>query len=172
VKDLKEQADVPGGKVTAALGRLEEAGVLELRPGGEVVATDDDKLDLDAVAGEAVREQEMYREYRQARVELMKDYAETRDCRRRYILNYFGETIDGPCGHCDNCEAGVVEKHEAETGNLPFAIKSRVTHKKYGEGTVMRYEEDKVVVLFEEEGMKSFVTQFVIDNGLLKPGGN
>ena len=40
--------------------------------------------------------------------------------------------------------------------------------KQYGAGTVMRYEEDKVVVLFEEEGMKSFVTQFVIDNELLK----
>ena len=30
----------------------------------------------------------------------------------------------------------------------------------------MRYDDDKVVVL------KSFVTQFVIDNGLLNPGGN
>lgn len=36
----------------------------------------------------------------------------------------------------------------------------------------MRYDDDKVVVLFEGEGMKSFVTQFVIDNGLLKPGEN
>jgi ATP-dependent DNA helicase RecQ len=167
VKDLKDQTEISGGKVTAALGRLEEAGVVELKPGGEVVATNNGKLDMAAVAEEAVREQEMYREYRRARVELMKDYAETRDCRRRYILNYFGEAVDGPCGHCDNCDAGTVERHEAETSDLPFAIKSRVVHKKYGEGTVMRYEEDKVVVLFEEEGMKSFVTQFVIDNGLL-----
>ena len=25
-------------------------------------------------------------------------------CRTQYLLNYFGETKDGPCGHCDRCE--------------------------------------------------------------------
>lgn len=31
-------------------------------------------------------------------------YCETTDCRRRVILNYFGETdLDDTCGNCDNC---------------------------------------------------------------------
>jgi ATP-dependent DNA helicase RecQ len=168
VKDLKQETDVPPGKVTAALGRLEDAGVVQLLPGGEVVAVAT-KVDVDAVAEEAVREQEFYRQYRQARVELVKDYAETKDCRRRYLLNYFGEEIEGgPCGYCDNCEAGTVEKEEAKNEKLPFPLKSRVKHRKYGAGTVMRYEEDKVVVLFEEEGVKSMVTEFVIEKGLLE----
>ena len=168
VKDLKEETDVAPGKVTAALGRLEDAGVVELLPGGEVAAVAT-KVDVDAVAEEAVREQEMYREYRQARVELIKDYAETKDCRRRYLLNYFGEQCETcPCGNCDNCEAGTVEKEEAKNENLPFPLKSRVKHNKYGGGTVMRYEEDKIVVLFEEEGVKSLVTAFVLEKGLLE----
>ena len=41
-------------------------------------------------------------------------------------------------------------------------------HRKYGQGTVMRYENDKIVVLFEEEGVKSLVTEFVMEKGLLK----
>ena len=171
VKDLKEQADVPPGKVTAALGRLEDAGVVELLPGGEVAAVAT-RVDIDAVAEAAVREQEMHREYRQARVELMKDYAETKECRRRYLLNYFGEACGHcPCGNCDNCDAGLSEAEEEKQEGLPFPLKCRVKHGKYGEGTVMRYEDDKVVVLFEEEGVKSLVTNFVVENGLLERVG-
>ncbi|SHO63213.1 DNA helicase RecQ [Algoriphagus zhangzhouensis] len=39
----------------------------------------------------------------------MAAYAETGVCRRKFILNYFGETLDEDCGFCDNC------KRERET---------------------------------------------------------
>src|SRR3954468_12591898 len=74
IKDLKEQADVPAGKVVTALHRLEEAGVVELLPGGNVAPTDE-TVDVEAVVEDVVRENEQHREYRRARVELIKDYA-------------------------------------------------------------------------------------------------
>jgi ATP-dependent DNA helicase RecQ len=168
IKDIKEEVDVPAGKVAAALTRLEDAGVVEILPGGNVTATDE-KVDLGPRSRSWSRTTSSTREYRRARVELIKDYAETKDCRRRYLLNYFGEQSLEPCGHCDNCEAGTVGKFEAVDHKLPFPVKSRVLHKKWGEGTVMRYEEDKVVVLFEEEGTKEMVTTFVLENKLLTP---
>jgi len=40
---------------------------------------------------------------RQARLNALLRYAETRTCRRIPLLAYFGEDHPGACGHCDNC---------------------------------------------------------------------
>lgn len=167
VKQLQESTDLSAGKVAQAVNRLEEVGAVKVLPGGEVLPAHK-TIDTGQAAQEAVHEHESYRQYRIGRVQLMKDYAETRDCRRRYILRYFGENFARPCGYCDNCQAGTVEEACEEDERLPFALKSRVLHKKYGQGVVMAYEGDKIVVLFDTEGSKSLVTDFVLKNRLLR----
>lgn len=37
------------------------------------------------------------------KLELLLSYAEATRCRRELLLGAFGETYQGPCGHCDNC---------------------------------------------------------------------
>jgi ATP-dependent DNA helicase RecQ len=99
----------------------------------------------------------------------MKDYAENRDCRRQYILNYFGEVGHENCGYCDNCETGSADREDAkvEAQDLPFPLKARVLHRKFGEGVVMGYDADKINIQFDKEGARSLVTQFVLDNKLM-----
>jgi ATP-dependent DNA helicase RecQ len=38
-----------------------------------------------------------------AKLDALVTLAETAGCRRQRLLGYFGETLDGPCGNCDNC---------------------------------------------------------------------
>ncbi|MEO0769789.1 MAG: RecQ family zinc-binding domain-containing protein, partial [Cyanobacteria bacterium J06649_4] len=76
-----------------------------------------------------------------------------------YILSYFGEAYDGgPCGYCDNCD----NSEGDNTAYLqPFSVGSHIIHTNFGIGQVMRYEKDKVNVLFETVGYKTFVTEMI-----------
>jgi ATP-dependent DNA helicase RecQ len=40
---------------------------------------------------------------RQARLDAMLQFAETRGCRRKPLLAYFGDVLEADCGNCDNC---------------------------------------------------------------------
>ena len=53
----------------------------------------------------ATQEYEMRRQANRERLEQMRAYAETTGCRRELLLQYLGDSFEGPCDACDNCEA-------------------------------------------------------------------
>jgi ATP-dependent DNA helicase RecQ len=108
---------------------------------------------------------ERRKQFERSRVEMMRGYAEARDCRREYLLTYFGEPFDGPCGLCDNCDAGIGVPRDAS--REPFAVGGRVAHREWGAGQVVRYEDEKLVVLFDEVGYKALALDLVLERGLL-----
>ncbi|MBW4469564.1 MAG: RecQ family ATP-dependent DNA helicase [Stenomitos rutilans HA7619-LM2] len=165
LKDLQQEADLSQTKVMTALNHLQAAGVVELLPTGEVIACED-PTDLNEALEEAAQADKQHQQFERSRLEMMRGYAEVRDCRREYLLNYFGEKIDTPCGACDNCQAGITT--EKDDRLEPYPLDSRVKHKSWGEGTVMRYEGDKVVVLFDEVGYKTLEVGMALLGGLLR----
>jgi ATP-dependent DNA helicase RecQ len=164
-KDLVERLELSRSKVLEAVGRLEEAGWLEVDAEGEVrPARGGPSLEEAVQAG--VRESGERREFDRTRLEMMRSYAETEGCRRDHILSYFGEEHEVPCCYCDNCDAGLVK---ADDTKRPFPIGAAVTHKSWGAGEVQRYDRDRVVVLFESVGYRTLALELVEGEGLLEP---
>ncbi|HEY9882577.1 MAG TPA: RecQ family ATP-dependent DNA helicase [Thermosynechococcaceae cyanobacterium] len=165
LKDVQQEAHLSQTKVMTALNHLEATGVVELLPTGEVVACAE-PTNLSEALEEAAQVDKQHQQFERSRLEMMRGYAEVNGCRREYLLNYFGEKIDTPCGACDNCHAGITT--EKVDRLEPYPLDSRVKHKSWGEGTVMRYEGDKIVILFDEVGYKTLEVGMALLGRLLQ----
>jgi ATP-dependent DNA helicase RecQ len=164
--ELKDELDTSESKLMSALTRLDDVGAVSIRSDGRV----ESQPLLDDALGEALhraaREELERQSFDRSRVDMLRAYAEHEHCRRVFVLSYFGEPHDGPCGYCDNCEAG----HGAPTsGERPFALGMRVAHRKWGKGVVQRYDGDQMVVLFDAAGYKTLSVGLVAEHGLLEP---
>lgn len=164
LSDLKEELGLSRAKLNTALSHLETAGMIERSPTGDVIPHGSSP-DIEEIAAIAMETQEQQRQFERSRLEMMRGYAEVRDCRREYLLNYFGEELSQPCGHCDNCQAGDIVAEDSS--NQPFPLNSRVVHRSWGPGLVMRYEGDKITVLFDEVGYKTLGLDLVRERRLL-----
>jgi ATP-dependent DNA helicase RecQ len=144
---VAERAAVSKRKAMRILDLLEQA--------------DPDAPDLvDAVVERA----EALRALDRSRVDMVREYAETRRCRMEFLLGYFGDPDRRPCGRCDNCRAGLAEEVVVDG---PFAIGEHVTHKEFGAGRVSDVEEDRLTVLFDEVGYRTLSLDVVEEQGLL-----
>jgi ATP-dependent DNA helicase RecQ len=160
---IRDELSLSETKLAGAITRLEEAGALEERSSGEVApALPRDELD-DAVQRAAQADQRRHA-FDRSRVEMMRAYAEHEGCRREFILSYFGEAYEAPCGNCDNCDAG---RGASASADRPFPVGARVEHAEWGEGAVQRYDGDQVTVLFDAVGYKTLSVPLVLDRRLL-----
>ena len=166
--DLLEPLSLSRTKLATAVHRLEEAGAVHVRDDGRVEATGSPEGLDEAV--EAAARMEVDREtFDRSRVEMMRGYAEDQGCRRAFILGYFGEAFDPPCGNCDNCDAGRSSAHDRVAADGVFAVGERVEHGEWGQGTVQRVEGDMLTVVFDAVGYKTLATAVVEQRGLLRP---
>jgi ATP-dependent DNA helicase RecQ len=163
---LQEATELSQTKLATAVARLEEVGAVDVLPDGEVAPGSGRVEQQEAIAAAAAAE-ERRRSYDRSRVEMMRSYAEADGCRRQFVLSYFGEPYEAPCGSCDNCLAGRSEA-AGPPAEVPFAVGSRVAHRDWGEGVVQRYDDAAVVVLFDDVGYKTLALALVLDRELLR----
>ncbi|MCZ2815571.1 RecQ family ATP-dependent DNA helicase [Modestobacter sp. VKM Ac-2984] len=172
VRDLREETGRAATPLVRDLNLLEQAGAVVVDEEGTASPAPDAPPAGEAAA--AARElAEHHVRVDESRVEMMRGYAETTGCRRQFLLGYFGEQLDSPCGNCDNCSAGLSQEQHTADADHPFPVDLPVEHTEWGPGVVMRHEDDRVVVLFEEVGYKTLALRAVLDHDLLRgrPGG-
>jgi ATP-dependent DNA helicase RecQ len=163
-RELQEETALSETRLATALARLEEAGAVAVAPDGAVTRAPEAPPPPEAVRAAAEAE-EKRRSFDRSRVDMMRAYAETDECRRAFVLSYFGEPFTPPCGRCDNCESGRVK---APPSDVPFPVGARVAHEQWGEGVVQRYDDDAMVVLFDEAGYKTLALEVVRARPLLR----
>jgi ATP-dependent DNA helicase RecQ len=106
-EELVAKTDLSARKLINTLHKLEEVGAAEQLPTGDVQLSRE--MSIEEIAKACTEQQEHQKELRKFRLEQMKAYAEYRGCRREFLLRYFGDEYEGPCGNCDNCEAAGVK---------------------------------------------------------------
>jgi ATP-dependent DNA helicase RecQ len=165
VEVIEKATGLSAAHVERALMRLEDVGAVKLGTDGATMVAG--VKDLDEAARMAAALQERHRRVARTRLEMMRQYADTAGCRRAFVLGYFGQPFDPPCGRCDNCVSG--RSAEAMPDNIPFPISTMVVHKIWGEGEVVRYEGDTMTVLFHDAGYRTLSIELVAQEGLLRP---
>jgi len=164
--ELAAEADLAPTRLAGLVNLLEQAGALEVHADGAIALAPEAPAPKQAAAI-AADVAEGHRKVEKSRVEMMRAYAETSGCRRQLLLAYFGENLEEPCGNCDTCAAGTAEE-QADVADSPYALQSKVAHAQWGTGVVMRYEGDRIVVLFEDVGYRTLSLEAVAARGLLE----
>jgi len=174
--EVAGQLSLGSRTVSRLIDLLLEAGALTESADGFEPVAGLEAADAAASAREVAQTRERVSS---SRIEMMRTYAETTGCRRRFLLGYFGEDSPERCGNCDLCSAasdrveearsGGDEAHPADTAPPAFATDARVVHATWGEGTVMSTDDDRMTVFFEREGYKVLAVADVLDRGLLTP---
>jgi ATP-dependent DNA helicase RecQ len=166
VSQLREWLGLSTTRLTAMVNLLQQVGAVRVLADGELDYPSEAPPPAKAVE-RAMEIAEEHRRMELSRVEMMREYAETTGCRRQFLLGYFGEQLDEPCGNCDTCRAGTAFRTAPALGGAAFRVGSRVEHRELGPGLVMRLEPDRLTVLFDRAGYKTLSLETVRQRKLL-----
>ncbi|WP_210481456.1 RecQ family ATP-dependent DNA helicase [Naasia sp. SYSU D00948] len=170
LKALAAETGFTGRRVADLVNLLTEAGAV--RAVGDAIAAVRG-LPTEKAVERAVEQSAQRERIEESRVAMVRQYAETTSCRRQFLLAYFGERLEEPCGNCDTCTSGTAyEQHEEsaveDAAGVPFPVDAPVRHREWGEGTVMSVEEDRITVFFETEGYRVLSLPAIEQNDLLE----
>jgi len=90
-----------------------------------------------------------HKKYKEKELSYLKEFVYSNECRRKILLNHFGETID-KCNNCDNCiKFKKIQKDYTNEAILIFSIMSDLN--RYGLNTIVKMllgsKEKKIKVL-------------------------
>jgi ATP-dependent DNA helicase RecQ len=163
---LAEATGLSKGKLRRLIALLQQAGILEEKRGQVRLTVEDFNPRRISLETEVSR-----KSYERSRLDMVRGYAELWECRRQYLLNYFGQEMeDERCGWCDN-DLRKDRKYPEQVGEdagLPFGKGDRVTHAAWGAGVVLEVDEECITVRFEAEGEKKLAVDLVRERGLLQ----
>ncbi|MGW0337023.1 RecQ family ATP-dependent DNA helicase [Streptomyces sp. NPDC003011] len=182
--DVGERTNLSRRRVTAAANLLEQAGAVRTEADGQVRFVSG--VSAEDATARAAEEARARRRLERSRLEMVLGYAEATGCRRRFLLGYFGEPYEAPCGTCDVCastsassassvsEATVVDgvrdpgdSRPAHPAAASYPAGTQVRHSEWGDGTVMSEEGDRITVLFDSMGYRTLSLATVADKELL-----
>ncbi|MEU4419794.1 RecQ family ATP-dependent DNA helicase [Actinoplanes sp. NPDC024001] len=163
---LQKETGLGPRKLGQYLNLLEQAGAVRTGAGNKLTVPARAPLPA-AAAAAAIEEYERQQAVVRSRTDMMRGFAQSRQCRTETLLAYFGEDLKRPCGHCDNCADGTAQAVAEAEAEGPFPVHSRVAHGEWGQGTVMNYEEERMTVLFDSVGYKTLSVPVVVEQELL-----
>ena len=163
---VRKATGLTSRRTTSAVNLLADVGAVERRGRSLVRLPGTSAEEIVERARSHVRARERVEK---SRVEMMRGYAETTGCRREFLLGYFGQPYEPPCGACDNCVTGLAAETAEADGPGDFQPQEAVVHETFGSGTVMSTEGDRVTVFFPDHGYRTLARDHVVSEGLLEP---
>ncbi len=158
VPELVDGSGVGRQAVERIVEDLVELGLVTVDAAGVFHA-----LALPADAGDQVEEAGRRRQaVLGSRIDSVRHYAETVQCRRAELLAYFGESMQPPCDNCDNDVTRAAD-HPAARATTSGPV---VTHRLWGQGVLLSQDEHELVVAFDSVGYRH-LTPAALTNGLL-----
>lgn len=152
--ELRQDTGLSRNRVTAAVNLLEEADTVVTGEEGDIRPAPG--VSPGQAAEQAAEAARAHRRSDRSRVEMARAYAETTGCRRHFLLGYFGEECAAPCGNCDRCDEDRPERRQGERPAHPaaatYSVGTEVRHERWGEGTVLSENQDRITVLFDHAG--------------------
>ena len=100
IKSIAAETDLSARQVSNTLLKLQEVGAVKVSVKGDVTANHD----LFSSRDPASERSQQHKEHLRKKLQLMQCFAEIPGCRRKYLLEYFGDQYDHSCGNCDNCQ--------------------------------------------------------------------